>query len=1113
MLHVHRAERADILADTLAEMLSDPLDDPFLTEVVAVPAQGIERWLAHRLAHRLGAEPGRADGVCANITFLSPSALVHAALHGPGGNDPDEDPWRPARAVWPLLEVLDDCVNEAWCGPLGAHLRRSDASGGPPARRYTIARHIAELWWSYAIHRPELLSAWAVGDDSGVPADLRWQPELWRRLRARIGGPDPAERLAATTAALRADPARVDLPPRVSLFGPTRLPADHLAVLDALAEHREVHLWLPHPSPRLWTRVAKLPRCMTVPTRRDDPSRDTAHHPLLASLGRDVRELQVRLSSLTTVNHHHPAPEPPATLLGRLQADLREDRPPSGDFRPGPTDRSVQVHACHGPARQVEVLREVILGLLAGDPTLELRDIVVMCPAIETFAPLISAAFGLEIDDEQDLGGAADRGEIHPGHRLRVRIADRALREINPVLDVAGRLLELADARLTASEVLDLLGTAPVRRRFHLGTAELDRLRELTISAGVRWGVDAAHRRPYRLDSFGQNTWAAGLDRMLLGVAMDESSMHWLGTALPLDDVDSRDVELVGTLAEFLDRLATAINTLSGEQPLTQWITALTDALDALTDTGPTESWQATQARAELAGIVRTAGPYAAEVPLGLTDVRGLLGDRLQGRPTRANFRTGALTVCTMTPMRSVPHRVVCLLGLDDGVFPRAVAENGDDLLARDPRVGERDMRSEDRQLFLDAITAATEHLVVLYSGADERTGAHRAPAVPLGELLDTIAATAGPEVLDRVVVHHPLQPFDPRNFVPGQLGAPGPFSFDRSELAGARAAVGAKTPPAPLLPHPLPAPTVDVIALDDLVRFVENPVREFFRQRVGLSTYEADEDPGDAIPVELDGLEKYAIGERLLRDRLAGHDVQTCTQAEWRRGTLPPGQLGWTTLTEVLGDVEDVVAAATGHLVGEPDSHDVDVELPDGTRLVGTVGDLRGCNLTHVTYQRLDAKQRIAAWVRLLALTTTTPDRRWRAVTIGRGRPSGAKVATIGPLPAQQARQVLADLVALHREGLREPLPLPPRTALTYARIRTAGGSASDALAEAIREWCGGKFPERDSNRAFTLAFGDRAGAEVLTRPAPGRGAEPTLFGSLAMRLWTPVLAAEDVR
>jgi exodeoxyribonuclease V gamma subunit len=1103
VLHLHRAERADTLAEALADVLTEPLDDPFRAEVVAVPARGVERWLAQRLAHRLGAAGG-GDGVCAHVAFPSPAEVVAAAVGDATCIAPDDDPWHPARSVWPLLEVVDASKGQAWCAPLGAHLAGARS-------RFAVAAHLAALFDGYATHRPELLEAWRVGDDSGVPADLAWQAELWRRLRARIvggterskrdGGPaprssllDPAERLAAAVAALEADPEGADLPARLSLFGPTRLPADHLAVLAALARHRDVHLWLPHPSPALWERVRRHAPD-GVPPRRADPTADLPRHPLLASLGRDVRELQLRLGTVAADRHHPTADPARTTLLARLQCDLRDDRAPAGDHELAPDDRSVAVHACHGPHRQVEVLREVVLGLLAADPTLEPRDVLVACPDVETFAPLVSAAFGLD----------TEAPDAHPAHLLAVRLADRALRQVNPLLDVVGTLLHLADARLTASEVLDLLAAGPVRRRFTLDPDDVARLRDLVARAGVRWGLSAAHRRPFRLEGYPQNTWEAGLDRLLLGVAMEGGT--WLGTALPLDDVESGDVDRIGRLAEFVDRLAAAVAALTGPQPLDAWVAALIEALDALTAIAPADAWQAGQARAELAEAALSAGPHAADVPLELADVRGLLAGRLRGRPGRANFRTGTLTVATLVPMRSVPHRVVCLLGLDDGAFPRAGVDDGDDVLAREPLVGERDPRSEDRQLLLDALGAATEHLVVLYTGADPRTGARRPPAVPLGELLEAVTATAGPEALAQVVVRHPVQPFDARNFTPAALGVRGPFSFDRVELAGAHAAVGGKAPAPPFLPGPLPPAAGATVALDDLVAFLEHPVKQFLRQRVGLPISDADDDAADALPVALDALQRWAVGDRLLRDRLAGVDLDRCRAAEWRRGELPPGALGHVVLAELLADVEELVAASAAFRDGEPQSRDVDVLLPDGTRVVGTVAGLHGEVAVRVEFAKLAAKQRVRAWARLVALTAADPRRRWRAVTVGRGTRGGVAVAAAGPLDADRARGVLADLVALHREGLCEPLPLPTVAAQVYARTFTATGSAADALAEASRTWCEGRFPERDEP-LYVRAFGEKAGPEVLTRPA-GCGS----FGDLALRLWRPLLEAERLR
>jgi exodeoxyribonuclease V gamma subunit len=1103
-LHVHRAERADALADALGGLLTQPLDDPFAAEIVAVPAKGVERWLAQRLSHRLGAAAGRGDGVCAGIAFPSPAAVVAGAVGGATGIDPEVDPWRPERAVWPLLEIIDESAGEPWCAPLGVHIGARDGDVRR-SRRHATARHLADLFAAYAAHRPDMLALWRAG--GGVPgdraADLAWQPELWRRLRERIGVPGPAERLHSACAVLRADSAKADLPPRLSLFGPTRLPAEHLAVLGALAEHRDVHLWLPHPSPALWAAVTPPD---DVPHRRGDPTASTPRHPLLSSLGRDVRELQIRLagSAPARIEHHHPRPDPPATLLGRLQRDLRDDRPPAGDALLRADDRSVQVHSCHGPDRQVEVLREVVLGLLQDDPTLEPRDVLVMCPDIETFAPLISASFGL---GERD----AAHAETHPGHQLQVRLADRALRQVNPLLDTVAQLLELADARLTASQLLDLLGSAPVRHRFRLDDTDLDRLRELVVRSGVRWGLDAPHRAPFHLDGFSQNTWSAGLDRLLLGVTMAAGSgeQEWLGTALPMEEVDSGDVARIGRLAEFVDRLASVLARLAGERTLDEWVAALVTGLDALTDTTPNDAWQAGQARGELADAARAAGPHSGSVPLGLADVRGLLVERLRGRPTRANFRTGTLTVATLVPMRSVPHRVVCLLGLDDGVFPRAGVPDGDDVIARDPLVGERDPRSEDRQLLLDAICAAGEHLVVVHSGADERTGARRPPAVPLGELLDAIEATAGPDARSHVVVRHPLQPFDVRNFTPAALAAPGPFSFDRAELAGARAATGPKVPPAPFVTGPLSPVERPVVALDELVAFLEHPVKEFLRQRVGLSLFAGEDDPADALPVDLDGLATWAVGDRLLRDRLAGHDLDRCRQAEWRRGELPPGALGDAVLSRVLDDVEPLVAAAAPLRVGEAEDRDVDVALPGGTRVVGTLGGLYGTALLRVEFSRLAPKQRIRAWARLLALTASTGEP-WCAVTIGRGTRFGLARASAGPLDPAQATALLAELVQLHQAGLREPLPLPTVAGHTYANVRRGGADAEAALDEALRKWTTGAGAEH-ADDAHVRVWGRAAGPDVLTTP-DGRGGEPTRFGSLAMRLWAPLLMAEDM-
>ncbi|HYH90021.1 MAG TPA: exodeoxyribonuclease V subunit gamma, partial [Solirubrobacteraceae bacterium] len=398
MLHIHRAERADALIEALGRLLAEALADPFAPDVIAVPTRGMERWLTQRMSASLGATAGRADGICANVEFPFPRRLAGDAVAAASGIDPEEDPWLPQRAVWPLLEVVGECLSEPWLHSLAAHLG-PEGDADRRARRFATVRHLAELFDRYALHRPAMVCGWARGEVD-VAAEAEWQAELWRRLRGRLAEPSPAERLEPACARLREEPSLLDLPERISLFGLTRLPTGHLDVLRALAAGREVHAFLLHPSPALWE---ALDGTAPVVRRAGDSTAAIPGNRLLASWGQDAREMQLVLGPHEHVGHHHPVDPGPDTLLSRIQADVRADRSPPGDPLPDvpdarprldPADRSVQIHACHGRARQVEVLRDAILHLLEEDDTLQPRDVIVMCPDIETFAPLIQATFG-----------------------------------------------------------------------------------------------------------------------------------------------------------------------------------------------------------------------------------------------------------------------------------------------------------------------------------------------------------------------------------------------------------------------------------------------------------------------------------------------------------------------------------------------------------------------------------------------------------------------------------------------------------------------------------------------------------------------------------------------
>ncbi len=1112
-LILHRAPRADHLAAGLAQLLRDPLPDPFEQELVLVPARGIERWLSQQLSHRLGHGEGRDDGVCAGVQFRSPASLVAELVIGRAGTR-ENDPWAPDALVWPLLTVVDASAGEAWSRTLSTHLghgKEGEEHELRRGRRYAVARRLARLFASYAAQRPTLLAGWERHDDTdgagrALPPDLTWQPELWRRLVAEVGEATPSQRHARVVEVLLGGAGAPDLPPRLSLFGHTRIAVTEVELLAALGQHRDVHLWLPHPSEELWNSLSDLRGA--VPRKADD-SHLRVGHPLLASLGRDVREQQRTLASVDSTVAEPRVEAPPNqrtdSLLTWLQSDIAANALPDRSARTiSPDDRSVQVHACHGPARQVEVLREVLLGLLAddppaGQPPLEPRDILVMCPDIESYAPLIEAAFGM---GESVAGG-------HPGQLLQVRLADRALTQTNPLLGVVGKLLDLAGGRMEASAVLDLIGSEPVRRRFGFAENDLETISRWVEQAGVRWSYDEQHRAPYGLQGYVQNTWRFGLDRVLAGVAMSDDAERWIGTTLPLDDVGSTSIELAGRLAELVDRLQHVTDRLTGSHPVGHWLEALREGIDSLAAVARGDEWQTGQVQRELTGLSDDAARQGSELELRLPDVRALMSERLAGQPTRANFRTGTLTVCTMVPMRSVPHRVVCLLGLDDGVFPRAPAIDGDDVLARTPLTGERELRSEDRQLMLDAILAASEQLVVTYSGANETTGQLRPPAVPLGELLDALEDTVegGRE---HALVRHPLQAFDPRNLQP-----PVPFSFDRAALAGARAAASTRVPAPSLAGAPLPAREAADVELGSLVAFFRHPVRAFLRDRLGVSLLDEGDEVADGLPVELDNLQEWGVGDRLLRDQLRGRTPERALETEWRRGVLPPGRLGWRLgqrLTRAASPVAEMVESVTQGR--EPRAVDVDVDLGGGRRLRGTVTGLYGERIVIATFSRLGPRQWLEAWIPLLALCATHPGRHWSAGAIGKGEKGryGApdqEVARVAFASVEGATELLRDLVAMYDAGQREPLPLPLKTGHAWAARRRPGNDMA-VRKDAEFKWLSSRFPGENDDAAHVAVWGAGAPLEVLLgepRPGEEHAGETTRLGALAMRLWRPML------
>lgn len=1129
MFLVHRAERADTLADALADELTSPLADPMQTEIVAVPARGVERWLQQHLATTLGTGPIGIDGIAANIDFSSPTRIV-ADIVARLSKDPSAaENWRAERLMWPIVATLDEHLDDPRLAVLAHHVGRDDSRGARlrRGRRLSTARTIAALFDSYAWQRPTMLREWAAGHDvdgaTGTPTDLpdalSWQPWFWRLVRERIGVPHLAEELDAMAAALVDSPDVVDLPSRLAIFGPTRIPQMMRDILRALAVHRTVNLYLPHPSDALWRAVeAGEP---PLSTHRSASSLVTVNNPLLASLSRDVVELQSCLRGYTDSVYHPGSIPPRATLLTRLQSAVRADVAAAvADAAP---DTSLEIHSCHGPERQVEVLRDRLLRLFADNPTLQPRDVLIMCPDVEVYAPLIRGAFG-----QTGLG--------HPAFQLRVRLADRGLRQTNDVLDAVVALLELAAGRATVGDILDFAGRESVRARFGFSDDDLDTLANWVERANIRWGVDNTQRTRFGLGGFPQGTAQTGLDRILLGVVADESEDEWLSTALPLSGVDSTDTDLAGRFAEFVTRLGELLAAVSTPRSASSWAQQLTAAVDLLTGTDYTTEWQ----RAQAVGLLTDALELPAGIDppaLELNDIRDLMTSLLAARPTRANFRTGELTVCSMVPMRSVPHRAIILLGMDDGVFPRHAGIDGDDVLGVVPLIGERDVRNEDRQVFLDAVTAARDHLLVFYSGADPVSGVVNPPAVVVSELIDAINVIldTDADAPSPVVHRHSLHAFDAGNF----RGADGaPRSFDAALLPGARALaalVASRERGAPrdlLATATLPATEPADIELDDLVRFLVNPLEGFVRQRLGGQIPEAVDGHPDQLQVKLDPLDAWGIGDRFLAALLGGDDVAVAQQAELRRGTLPPFTFGARAMTPITDRAQSVFQAAQRWRVGVADAIDVRVELPDGRRIYGTVGDIYDAapgskRLCSVTYSSLSSKHRLQTWVKLLALAANTAPAPTvgEALVIGRGSARGQQTASSRFTPPADALDILSMLVAFRDVGLTRPISLPLSAANACAKEFDRSGNYASAARRAGYAF-GNAFADWNDDY-LGLVFADSPGAAIdfdtVTEAMPAEldvltpwlgGAAPTpMFVRVASAIFGPLQQNEDAQ
>jgi exodeoxyribonuclease V gamma subunit len=945
---VSSAQRSESLLEALVTWLCDVPDDPFETDLVIVPNVGVRDWLTAELSAHLGST-GIGDGVVANIRFAFTDWLNTEAIDLTAELD---SRWYPERLPWSVLAVLSGSSD------LMPGFRGS-------AEPLALARHAADLMDRYTAHRPAMLRSWLVGGDHDgtdealpLDADHRWQADLFRAVRYAIGSPSRAELLADLPERIASRSVGGHLPKRLAIFGLGTVTSSQADVLTALSPYCEIRV------------LAQLP---------SQP--DGVVHPLLTGWGASAIPTRRLLGELGPVEHLGSREPGCGSLLGRLQVAIDTDairprlRSDDIDGALGGGDGSIQVHACHGTTRQVEALRDALLHLAGADPSLTARDVLVICPDIRRFAPLI----------EPVLAEVFDR----PG--IPVALADRSLAGLSPVASAIKALFGFAGSRAHAGDLFSLLGEPAIRAASGLDLDDLQRVDRWVEPLHVRWGLDATHRTrwgyPPGLDT---GTWSAAADRLLAGVLVQAPTPVEVAEGLaPHDDVDGSDATVIGRLARTIELLRNFCEACAVDRPLAEWCLLLAAVVRDLVQLDEEAEWHMQRFHdllEELEGIA----PTVQDVELNAREVASLVASRLGHESATTRLRTGLVTVASPAPLRGVPARVIALVGFDDQSV-RPPTADGDDLLELRPRPGERDRLLDHRRMLLDVVLAARDHLVITCDVRDVTTGLEVPLSVHLTHLLEAVRSEIAQTGLEGddlpVLVRHSRQLADPSNLgaspsEPSRLAGGGPWTHDP---AAQRIAAALEAPAG----HgsTWAVPSEDSVepgssGLTGLADSIGLPARSLLRDRLGISLPSLPDEVATEIDLWPGPLEESGLGRDLLRMLTRGGTVDHWRADRRITGGLPPGRIGELVLDEIAAEVQALVAAAGG----------VSNDTPHAGSTSGSSDTSHHSDDTHldIGFTRWHPRLHLRPWLRLAELTIDDPGIDWRYRIVCRAEKSG---------------------------------------------------------------------------------------------------------------------------
>ncbi len=1084
MIKVYRSNRLEQLATLLSAQLSQPKNSPLQPETVIVQSNGMSRWLSMWMADLLG--------VSANVNFPLPASLIWKLFQASQSAPLENRAWDTAHMSWRLMQLLPEKIQQPGFESLRDYLQDAD-----DLLMYQLAWRIADLYDQYLVYRPDWILQWEAGEEvlSSDP-DERWQAELWRALVALEEKPHRAQLQQHFFQRLSGDLVRcAGLGERLFLFSISAVPPVYLEVFNALSEQMEVHLFLLDPCEQFWGDIIDRKTQSRLLNRSDGERLYLERgNTLLASWGKQGRDTFDQLLAFDPEQleaYESPLEEVDSpTLLQHLQEDLLslQDRPlESGSMLLQADDLSLQIHSCHSPLREVEVLHDQLLRLFDQDPTLKPRDVMVMGPLMAQYGSLIEAVFA-----------SAPRER-----RIPFSIADRSYADENRLLDDFFLLLDLLESRYEVSRLLALLESGALQKRFGLRAEQLPQIQMWLEETQIRWGIDGQDRQAMGLPDIEQHSWMAGLERMLLGYALPGGEQNLFAEVLPYDEIEGESAQLLGSLAKLMRHLVALKRELSGALTVDEWQLRLRQLLEDFFVIDDDNEQNAYALSAALAQLASSADDVAFEQPVSLSVVRGFLLSELERNQRTVGFISGQVTFCSMVPMRSIPARVICLLGMNDDDYPRRNTQLSFDLMSKDFRRGDRSRRDDDRYLFLESLISTRDIFYLSYVGQDIQQNTPRPPSVLINELLDYIqhgfVLEGEASLQSHLVTKHPLQPFSPRYFSQQDKQL---FSYATEMKLDLSQVSSVETPF-------FAAPLVDLaeewreLAWPQLLGFFRHPVRFLCQQRLGLQLGLSNTELEDQEPFDLDPLQQYQLRERMLGQLQGGADEALVQQLQAAASHLPHGLTGELVFEHSFQRVEPFYQRLVGWQLPTLEPLEIDLQIKS-IHLSGWLSGVTKDGLQRYFVGKLSGKRLLEVWLQHLILSLiAAPEQCCVSHLLCEDR-------EVTLQPVDNAEHCLQELLALFATGLTLPLKLFPNLAFSYLETVLAeeekeqqgkkSKSAAELLEQRRKQWFDEwTAPSEASDRYHLLVF----------KKANPIDAE---FQALAERVFEPILAVAKI-